>query len=1094
MKKLLLFAGLAILFATRLALAQGISSEGKDFYLGYIYPTFNDVVPPQTGGYFRVYAYVSSSQDNIVSVSYFDPISKQEQYPWTYTVKARQTTQIPLDRIRMKMKNPGDTAGEFKSCHLTARKPINVQFFSSGANSGGSYLALPVNAWGKDYVVASYRDNGAGEGAMLGERGPSQLDQAGGVFMIIAAYNGTEVTITPTAQTGGGHTGVNQGPGANGSPQSYTVALNRGQCWLVKSKSAQTDTGTSDISGSIVKADKPVAIIAGHEDAYIDGSDVGGYNLDQRDFMVEQMIPVEYWDNTGHITIPFIDSPGNNGLGIGDHARIYVSDSAAPLVVHDSRNIELSPGTYMAPPATLPSSTVPVHFYADSGTKFMVVQYDIRNHGAQRTTPPFPSPSMMSIVPRALWRNAYMWYVPANVNEKLQAYYATIITPKDDSVLKKNWFTDSMQVSINGSNSYGKIKTLGAVKKTWNTIPDHPDLKATTFQLSPGTSYYVKAPFPFMAYHFGYRAVDFDGDLGDFDNDDNFFSYALPLGMALQRQAPRRLRVTVDTLCMGWNVCVYDSNDPGGIRYVMLLDDPNGEVVIGGHYQFKNTRFSPIDDPLNLREITPEPPKKELCFNVLVENPSLDAYAPLNILDINGKGKIVELRYKKQSVTFDPPDSVGLVFKVTDPPRDTVNRIYPPYVGEEVCKNYRFVNNAGSTRNYTVTNVDLPGSSNFKIKSVLPLLPVTLLPNDTLIITACFTGTDTMLYLDSIEVETDCFPVLLPLQGQAGTPIIVSEDHDFGTRLVGTTTCSDVTVKNIGNKPFTLDSNWVFNNVGEFQFPPESQAPKNKIPATLLPGQSKKFTFCYTPSNEGRDSTRFDWGTDIRPPYDKDIKSFTDLFGRGIMPAVRWDRTAEGFRADSNAEVVHRVNLINSGTAPAQLTRIWIEGLDADEFRIVGTETNTNPPTYAGTVLDTGDTMWVDVGFDINLTKIPPGRYRTAYLRTSEVLDSANIRTIVLTAGFDLSSVSKSGKQFSVSIRPNPARDKIFLDILMQQNSDATVGIYDVLGRQLGVRAFKGEAFSSNTFAFDLPMLGSGAYIVVVKSGEYSVMKQLIVE
>jgi hypothetical protein len=985
------------------AQAQGIPSEGKDFYLGYIHPTFNDVVPAWTAGYFRVYAYVSSFQDNTVSVSYFDPLTKREGYPNNYPVKARQTTQIALDRTQMQMKSPGDIAGEFKSCHITSKKPINVQFFSSGANSGGSYLALPVNAWGKEYVAASYNDNGPGDGAMTGGRGPASIDPAGGVFMVIAAYDGTEVTIIPTARTGGDHYGVNQGIGNTGKPQPYNVGLNRGQCWMVKSKSAFRDDGTDDISASIIKSNKPVAVISGHEDAYIYGSDVAGFNLEARDYMVEQMIPVEYWDNTGHITVPFIDSPNNNGEGVGEHARIYVYDKYVPsTVTADRAGLPFTkyPGTYQTP-EEMTFSTDPVHFHADSGKRFMVVQYDIRNHSTQRTTPPFPSPSMMSIVPRAMWRNAYMWYVPSNINEKLQAYYVTVIAPKDGStvyyeprdeyIANKRWFSDSIRVSINGSNSFTGISGLGSSRRTFNSIPGHPDLKAVTFQVSPGVSYYAKAPFPFVIYHFGCRAVDSDGDLGDFDNDDNFFSYALPLGMALHKPVPKRMRITVDTLCTGWKVTVHDSNDPGGVKTVTLLDDPNGEIIVGGHYQYKNTSFEPKDDPLNLKEITVEPPKRDFSFNVRVDNPGVDAYAPLYIVDVNGNGKILELRYKQQAVSFTPPDSVGLVFRVNDAPRDLVEK-YRPYVDEEVCREYLFTNLPQSPRAYKITKVDIPQPSNFRIASTNPQVPCELKPGETLQIMACFKGPDTMLYLDSIEFETDCFPARLPLQGQAGTPLIVAQDYDFGTILIGSKKCHDVEVKNVGNKPFTLDDKYILNNFKEFSFDPGHN--KNGLPITLLPGQSHKFYFCYSPVDEGLDSATMDWSTDIKEPYKGDIKSYSDFWGAGIMPGVNWDRPTEQMTVICEDDTVHRVYLLNTGTASAQLTGIWFDGPDKDEFSIVATEYQTNPPTYAGTVIDTAQKMWVDVRFTPNLSKTPKYGLRTAFLKTSATLTDTIIPTI----------------------------------------------------------------------------------------------------
>ncbi|MGF2075607.1 hypothetical protein, partial [Enterococcus casseliflavus] len=82
--------------------------------------------------------------------------------------------------------------------------------------------------------------------------------------------------------------------------------------------------GEEDLSGSIVRASKPIAVIAGHEDANVGDGNTGGRSLEARDFMVEQMVPVEYWDNTGYIAIPMMDSPNNSGGGLGEDLRILV--------------------------------------------------------------------------------------------------------------------------------------------------------------------------------------------------------------------------------------------------------------------------------------------------------------------------------------------------------------------------------------------------------------------------------------------------------------------------------------------------------------------------------------------------------------------------------------------------------------------------------------------------------------------------------------------------------------------------------------------------------------------------------------------------
>ncbi len=1043
-----------------------ITSEGRDFYLGFLNPSYNTIVAPLSAGFFRVYAYVSSYQNNVVTFSYFNQQTGKEEVSGSYQIQAGRTVQILLDFPRMQMTEPGDVAGEFRSCRVTAQKPVTVQFFSTGACAGGSYLALPVNAWGRQYVVASYRDN-VGEGGLVGGRGPSKLGKSAGVFLIIAAYDGTTVTIIPTAQTGGGHVGVNQGPGANGTPKPYSINLRRGECWMVKSQSAERDE-SDDISASIVKSNKPVAVIAGHENAFTEGSESGGYSAEQRDYMIEQMVPVEYWDNEGYISIPFLDSPGNNGLAAGDHLRLYVYDELVPSSVRVQRAATIDsrfPVTYGAPEQVL-FSMEPVHFSADSSKKFSVVQYDIRNQGTPGTAMPIPTPNMMSLVPRSQWRNAYVWFVPIkSAREAIESHYITVIAPAS------KW--DSILVSANGTNIFSKLSSIGGSKKVWTTIPGHPDLRAVTYNVTPNTSYYAKANFPFLIYQFGCRAFA-DYVVGNFDGDDHFISYANPLGMALRKDVPSRTKVSVDSLCTGWKVCA-SAFEAGGIQTIAFLDDPNGNFNAGKSYQYKNVRFDPLADPLNLREITKYPPESEWCFNVHIENPGADASAPVYIIDANGVGAVIELTYKAQAVTFIPPDSVGLFFTTGEPPRDT-SEIYPPYVHEEVCKEYVFVNKAQSSRSYNINRLEVPSPSNFKVISSSPGIGEAVDPGDSLKITICFIGPDTNLYLDSIELETDCFKVFLPLRGQAATPLIVAADRNFGSVLIGSKKCMDVEVRNDGAKPFTLDKNWMLTP-GEFSF--DTSLTKNILPRTLLPGQSHKFSFCYSPSDEGSDTALQAWSTNIPEPYRDLLKSFSELRGTSVGPGVRWDRTTQEFRADSLAEFVARVNLLCSGTTDAELTGIWIDGPDADEFRIVNTEFGVNPPSYRGTVMSIEDEMWVDVGFKLDMTRTPLDRLHSAFLHTAVAGDSARVKTMALTAGFDLAHVSEQGIR-NVVISPNPARDRIYIDLDLETSTEVSVAIYDLLGREVLMQTH-GNRSGRQQIVVSLPSLAPGIYFARVK-------------
>lgn len=1075
--KIVLSLALSLLFS--ISFAQGVSSEGREFYLAYIHPPYNDVAYPATAGYFRVYAYISSLEDNTVSVSYFDQASSLEQASNTYHIKARQTTQVTLDLTKMKTKQWCDGVPRFLSCHITSKKPITVQYFSSGANSGGSYLALPVSAWGRDYVVAAYRDNGPGDGAMLGGRGPSALDTAGGVFVVVAAYDSTKVTIVPTARTCDGHVGVKQGLGSSGKPVPYTVTLHRGQCYTVKSSSASNHNGEDDISASTVKSDKPVAVISGHEDAWIDGGDVAGFNLEGRDFMIEQMIPVEYWDHTGYITIPFIDSPSNNGEGVGDLGRIYVSDKAAPVTVHAARNgveFEKHPGTYLWP-EDLNNSEFPVHFWTpDSTKKFSVVQYDIRNHSTQRTTPPFPSPSMMSIVPRSRWKHSYYWYVPTNINERLQGYFVTIIAPKDGveqyyeptgTLIKRNWYSDSLRVSVNGSNAFTSVNGVGAQKKKWINIPGHPDLQAITYSVSPGTSYFIKGPVPFMVYHFGCRAVDYDGDLGDFDGDDNFFSYALPLGMTFKHPYARRIGVTIDSLCAGWRVCAQDSNVNGGIRSVTLVSN------------HKNVAFSHDDDPLHIREIRFDPMGEHVCFDIEIEDPGEDAYAPLYVVDVNGNGKLFELQYSKAEVTLIPSHTEGLTFT-------------NPYVNEGLCKEYLFVNMSTSPRAYKMITAAIPEPSRFTITNISPALGASINPGDTMKVQVCFNAEDTAVYVDSVDITSDCFALHLPLVGQAGTPLILASDAHFDTIIVGGKRCAAVDVRNIGNKPFTMDNKWVLENPGAFTF--DTLHANNKFPVTIQPGDYHQFFICYTPQGFRGDSGTMNWSTDIPEPYTKDVKSFSILRGAGKKALLFWDRLFESMIQGSSGDTIRRINLINTTTSAAELTGIWIDGPDAEEFRIVETQSNTNPPTYSGTVIPAGSSKWVDVGFNLDMTKLPITRTRIAYLRTAEKIDPSVVPTVELRGYHVSAGVSESRYKPNISLRPNPARDKIFIDVELESASEMNLKIHDVFGREVAAITFARQSAGVQTYSLDLPKLAAGMYVVTISGQKFTEMRQLIIQ
>lgn len=150
-----------------------------------------------------------------------------------YFIRPGQTTTINVPRsLEMRFgEEPPQPA-----IHITSRAPISVNVLNSLYQSNGGYTAVPVDKWGMQYI-------------------PMALPNADGErvceFLVVAAYEGTILTITPSTQTN------YKEPG-----QDITKSLKKGEAYLVQARLRAT--GTGDLSTSEIRASRPVGVIAGH--------------------------------------------------------------------------------------------------------------------------------------------------------------------------------------------------------------------------------------------------------------------------------------------------------------------------------------------------------------------------------------------------------------------------------------------------------------------------------------------------------------------------------------------------------------------------------------------------------------------------------------------------------------------------------------------------------------------------------------------------------------------------------------------------------------------------------------------------------------
>lgn len=174
------------------------------------------------------------------------------------------TVGVPIEAMLTGVDGTHDLA-----IHVTADVAVSVYGLNQLPFSTDAYLALPVHALGTDHVVTTWQ---------------TYLD-ARSQIAVVAAYDDTTVTITPAGHTATRPAGV-----------PFTVTLDRGQAYQLQAPQHTS----SDLTGTEVVADQPVAVYGGHECANVP---VGyGYC----DTIIQQTPPTSAWGSS-YVTVPFID-------------------------------------------------------------------------------------------------------------------------------------------------------------------------------------------------------------------------------------------------------------------------------------------------------------------------------------------------------------------------------------------------------------------------------------------------------------------------------------------------------------------------------------------------------------------------------------------------------------------------------------------------------------------------------------------------------------------------------------------------------------------------------------------------------------------
>ena len=259
----------------------GATNQGTEFVFAF-HPAWEEYGPNN-----RIKIYISSAVETDVRL--IIPKYGDEPYKFLRT-KPNDIVVIDLlpDEAQPYTRGGGGNINTLKHTQVwrgaglivEADEPIIVYGVTRYQYTSDGFLAIPTHALDKKYMVSAYRETANFTSQSLTP-----------YVSIVGVYDKTNVTFyfggNPDSKIiDADH---NEKVIVPGTPMRAT--LNRGDDWLIASEGAQ-----SDIGGSYIEANKPIAVISGTHCAYIPTENSAC------DYIIEQEYPINAWGRKYHIT------------------------------------------------------------------------------------------------------------------------------------------------------------------------------------------------------------------------------------------------------------------------------------------------------------------------------------------------------------------------------------------------------------------------------------------------------------------------------------------------------------------------------------------------------------------------------------------------------------------------------------------------------------------------------------------------------------------------------------------------------------------------------------------------------------------------
>ncbi len=361
------------------------------------------------------------------------------KYTQTYIVEANSNVRVkPYHWYDVEAE--GSENIQQRAIHLVAENPVNVYALNWDRNSADVAVIYPIESLGYEYFAMCYAPHIHTNGMNYGNGRNSE-------FLIVATKDETTVEITPSVVTDGGKP----------ADSVFTVLLDQGDIYQVQSMNDYDALeGEGDLTGSHVKADKPIAFYSGSLATTVPADD----GVTAWDHLFEQIPPLYSWGKEFY-AVPLKTREQ-------DRYRIMAAQNNTSVFITGREPIYLNRGDFAE--LTLQHDD-PKRIYADKPV--MVAQFAQSRSVDQDFTGGDGDPFMIILSPTSQSKNDVTFV--AYDSDQIVNYSVNIVTLTEET---GNMFLDGNNIQSEfkpfpeGDYSYTQISITPGTHRINNSNPD----------------------------------------------------------------------------------------------------------------------------------------------------------------------------------------------------------------------------------------------------------------------------------------------------------------------------------------------------------------------------------------------------------------------------------------------------------------------------------------------------------------------------------------------------------------------------------------------------------------------------------------------